>query len=196
MISSADFHKDFSSLHIATHEIGVGGMKLVQTLSPNTLSALLFEPNNQMFSWQAMIPVAISFDLERENAHSFKVAIAGVFTLNSVCVGCLEPLEHQFSLDFSIRMLEKEHFVTHATESTEWKFDSDELDMSIDESLSVGYFANHCIDLGVLLRDQIFYEAPDYPHCLSCNHRSTKADLEDDERKQNNPFLKLLNKTR
>lgn len=198
MLSSVEFHKDFLPLRISTNEIGVFGQKFTHTLSNKALSALLFEPKNEMFSWRATAPISFDFYLERENDTSFIVRIHGDFSLSSTCVRCLDSVEHGFHLEISTRMIEKEQFEIDRFEEDDWHFDSNEQELSADDA-SVGYFTNQCIDLGLILRDQIFFEAPDYPHCervngsLSCNAKleSTKdADLNRD-----NPFVKLLKKT-
>lgn len=145
------------------------GCKFARQLSHGALSALLFEANNELFSWKAHDPVELRFVLMRENDHSFNVSIQAEFTLYSSCVRCLETMGHRFFLDFSILMLDGNHFGEKDEPGAIWQFDSEEVDISSDEELSVGYFTDHCIDLGVILRDQIFYEAPDYPHCADEN---------------------------
>ena len=199
MLSSADFHKDFLSLQISTHEIGVDGLRFARTLSKEAICALLFEKNTELFSWKSSSSVDVHFDIERENDHTFKVSVKSDFTLQSSCVRCLDAVAHKFSLDFYIRMLGKKHLAKETAESVEWQFDSNEVDMSSDEDLSVGYFIDQKIDLGIILREQIFYEAPDYPHCpnqgdsVGCKSIASKTQNAG-EIMQDSPFLRLLNK--
>jgi uncharacterized metal-binding protein YceD (DUF177 family) len=196
MISSVEFHSDFLAFRISTNEVGVEGLKFSRHLSEEALSALLFEPKIPSFSWRALSDIQVEAFLERENDHSFKVLLKADFLLTSSCARCLEPLSERFFLDFSIRMIEAEHLGINIEDTDDYQFDSYEIDES-GEDLPVGYFSARCIDLGVILREQIFFEAPDYPHCqskddgLSCN---AKIKYESDDKSASHPFSKLLNK--
>src|SRR5258705_48317 len=84
---------------------------------------------------------------------------------------------------------------TGITALDDWQFDSTEVDMNEDNESVVGYFSDKCIDLGIILRDQIFLDLPDYPQCGPVNG-DTKAScskilpLEGDQIRDN-PFVKL-----
>lgn len=196
MISSAEFHSDFLAFRISTQEVGVDGLKFARSVSKEALSALLFEPKIPSFSWQALNDIVVEALLERENDHSFKVWLRADFLLTSSCARCLDRISERFFLDFSIRMMAAEHLGINPEHADDYQFDSYEIDES-GEDLPVGYFSARCIDLGVILREQIFFEAPDYPHCkskddgLSCN---TKINSGSDDKSASHPFSKLLDK--
>lgn len=203
MLSSAEFHRDFLAFRISTHEIGVNGLKFARNVSPQALSALIFEPQNEAFSWHAQGETVVHYSLERENDHSFRINVSGELTLSCACVRCLDPVVHRFSVALTMRMLEKEHLSSHDDEVSEWQFDSAEIDMSLDGDAPVGYFSDKCIDLGVILREQIFLQVPDYPQCGSLNGSSTASCgkslpllREGEDANRDNPFVKLLSKTR
>jgi hypothetical protein len=188
MLSSLEFHKDFMPLRVSTSEIGVDGLKLKLNLSKESLDALLFEPNDPDFCFKSHEKALLYCELERENDHTFKIFIGSDLALHTLCGMCLKPLDIACKLNFSIRMLEKEHL----GEECEYSFDSADL---LGEEQSVGYFSGKCIDLGVILRDHIFLQMPDYPQCLredgasSCNESLSLAKVGN-----NNPFVKLLKK--
>lgn len=168
--------------------MGVDGLKLTQSISQEAIDALLFEPNDPEFSFKSRELAEIFCLIERENDHSFLVHMKACLKLFSLCGRCLEPLDIPCELDFSIRMLESEHL----GEDTECSFDSADL---LGEEQTVGYFSDRCIDLGLILRDQIYLQMPDYPQCASdvtdCNKSLARAN---ESSQQTNPFVKLFKK--
>jgi uncharacterized metal-binding protein YceD (DUF177 family) len=201
MLSSSEFHKDFLAFKISAREIGVHGLSFVRDLSKEALSALIFEPKNEEFSWRAQGPTILHSRLERENDHSFAVHLSAEVQLYCVCVRCLSPVNHSLSVCFFIRMLEREHLRGRNTNYENWQFESESVAINLDEEdLSVGYFSEQCIDLGVILREQIFMLVPDYPQCGSTNG-SLEAScdkallvLPNDDGHRESPFVKLFNK--
>jgi uncharacterized metal-binding protein YceD (DUF177 family) len=201
MLRSSEFHKDFFALRISVHEIGVTGLNFVKNISVDALSALLFEPNNSLFSWKSTNQTVVRFRLERENEHSFVVSTETDCVLSCTCVRCLDPVSVSLPLDFSIRMLEKEHFQSDA-DPVDFIFESSEIDSDKDDNPQVGYFSDKSIDLGIILRDQIFLKVPDYPQCgmakgsshAICNKSLPLPQAKREPRE--NPFVKLLYKTK
>lgn len=197
MLSSLEFHKDFKAWRVSTHEIGVSGFNFSQNISQEALTALLFEPNNQDFSWRAEEEALVNFKLERENDHSFIVFIKTNLLLSNPCVRCLDPVSLPLNLDFSVRMLEKEHF---GSDEDNFSCLTEDDFLDNNEAL-VGYFSHKCIDLGIILRDQIFLEVPDYPQCgmgkdavATCNKSLPLTKNQDGQ--QENPFVKLFRKSK
>lgn len=192
MLSSLEFHKDFSPLRVSTNEIGVDGLKLKQTLSVAAMDALLFEPSDPDFCFKSRAPLTLSCLLERENEHSFKVSLQGDLTLYTLCGSCLDPMDIPCPIDFHIRMMEEEHIFG----PEDLSFDS--ADVKGDDPL-VGYFRDRCIDLGIILREQIFLQMPDYPQCAGVDgsfRACNKSLLASDENslRNDNPFVKLFKK--
>lgn len=192
MLSSIEFHKEFSPLIVSTNEVGVDGLKLKHIISQQALDALLFEPSDAEFCWKSNSQAEIYCELERENDHSFKVSFQGELNLYTLCGRCLNQLNVPCKLDFGIRMIEKKHLFENEAECS---FDT--ADLVSNEPL-VGYFSDRCIDLGVILRDQIFLQMPDYPQCvsdgsfLSCNKSLAQAN--ENNQHNDNPFVKLFKK--
>ncbi len=188
---SIEFHKDFSPFKITTNEVGVDGLKLNLSLSKEALDALLFEPNDPDFCWKSRSDIKLYCEVERENDQAFKVFIRSDFMLYTICGRCLEPLDQECKLDFSIRMVED----SLLGDDSECSFDSAEL---LGEEPTVGYFSDRCIDLGLILRDQIFLQMPDYPQCSSnglaqsCNNSLAQAN--ENSQQNDNPFVKLFKK--
>jgi uncharacterized metal-binding protein YceD (DUF177 family) len=201
MLSSLSFHKDFSALRFSTHDIGVVGVSLKQSISAEAISALIFEPHNQDFTWVAQKPAELHLEIERENDHCFKVHVQATLVLNNTCVRCLKPVSKPFCLDFLIRMMEKKHLGLDDNYDSLAEGGSIEIDISKDDEDLVGYFSGTCIDLGIILRDQIFLEVPDYPQCdgaecsLPLSGIKGLNALDRDDERGNNPFVKLLKKT-
>lgn len=201
MLSSVLFHKSFAPLRFITHEIGEIGVSIDQSLPAEAISALIHEPQKSDFYWQAIGPSALKGTIERENGHCFKVALCGHFDLKTTCVRCLNPLTMPITIDFSIRMIEKEHLGFMGEPDTIGEDGALEIDMSKDEEDVVGYFAGTCIDVGLILRDQIFLEVPDYPQCASTRCSLPKGNilgadgLDRHDGYGNNPFVKLFKKT-
>lgn len=188
---SAEFHRDFIPFKISTSEIGVSDYSASRTLSVAAIDAMLREPTLPEFSWHATKDAMVHFTIERENDHSFIVHVKTWVSLSSLCVRCLNPVEYELSLDFSERMLEKEHL---GIDAEDLSFDSEE---SGDEEDLVGYFANQCIDVGVILRDQVFFCVPDYPHCPQENESSARCgEVSHLDKDNENPFVKFFNKTK
>ncbi len=203
MISSAQFHKDFVPLKIATHEICVSGLAFRHSVRAEAITALLFEPNNAEFSWKALNAADLTFELERENDHSFLVHVRGDFSLATPCVRCLSEIAFELHLDFTIRMLEMKHL--GMDEHTLMGFNSEPiaLDLSEDEEGLVGYFSGTSIDLGLIVRDQIFLDVPDYPHCELSKDALKRGGCKvlspaskEDEPRSDNPFVKKFGQTK
>jgi uncharacterized metal-binding protein YceD (DUF177 family) len=195
MLPSSEIHIDLQALIVSTLEVGVRGLSFERSLKPEALNALLLEPGND-FGWSTSANSLVSCSLEQENAHAYRVHIKSSLTLNCACVRCLEIVPHALELDFVIRMLEKE---AHKEEEfpEELCFDGDSA-LNGDEAL-VGYFSARSIDLGQILREQIFLEVPDYPKCggdraLIKKACSTLIDQNGESHRRENPFIKLFNK--
>lgn len=200
MLLSAVFHKEFVPLRISTHEIGITGQKFSRTFSAEALSALIFEPKNELFSWKAVDSAEVHFYLERENDHTFKIEIDVELTLSCACVRCLSPVSMRIPIDFKIRMLQKERFAP-AHDIDDIHFESEELEIDSDEDSLVGYFSDKSIDLGIILRDQIFLQVPDYPQCKNdgqgsetCRKNLSLLQQDDEDGQQKNPFVTLFSK--
>ncbi len=198
MLSSANFHKDFKSFNISTHEVGVLGLLFEREISSEALSALINEPGKGIFSWTAKAPVSVRFALEQESGQAFRLQLKGSLALFSACSKCLSDLEHQIDLDLTMRLLEQE-VVDDVSSGLDLAFDSDSAQ---DENESVvGYFTKMSIDLALILREQIFLTVPDYPQCggvlavvkEACGPGSFLTSP-DDGRARENPFIKLLRK--
>lgn len=200
MLSSSLFHQEFLPLRISTHEIGITGQKFSHALSLAALNALLFEPKNELFSWSALSGATVNFFLERENEHTFKVGIQTNLLLSCACVRCLTPVPMSIPIDFFIRMLQKERFAQPDDEFGDLHFDTEELEIDADEDSLVGYFSDKCIDLGIILRDQIFLQVPDYPQCKDggqtdgCRKDLSLVQQDTDGGQKENPFVKLFSK--
>lgn len=197
MLSSADFHSDFKSWMVSTHEVGVIGLLFERDISDETLSALLKEKDRGIFSWRAQGPSRVRFSLSQEGAQAFKLDLVGTLRLCSACTKCLNEIEHIIELKLHMRLLEQE-VVHDEDEDEELVFDSDSLG---DENDSVvGYFSKKSIDLGLILREQIFFSVPDYPYCggpLAVEKRDCRVLLltSSDDTPRESPFMKLLKKT-
>lgn len=201
MLSSVLFHKSLAPLRFLTHEIGEIGVDFDVSLSAEAISALIHEPHKHEFGWQSTAQSALKGRIERENDHCFKVALFGRFLVKTTCVRCLTPLTMPIAIDFSIRMLEKEHLGFMGEPDDRGEDGALEIDMSKDEEDVVGYFSGTCIDVGLILRDQIFLEVPDYPQCASTRCSLPKGNilgaegLDRHDGYGNNPFVKLFKKT-
>lgn len=203
MLSSAEFHKDFLALRVATHEIGVAGLKFTRELAKDALSALLFEPKNQDFSWKALENARVDFRLERENDHSFLIHMHTNLVLGSTCGRCLADIAIDFPLDFTIRMLEMESLGMDEATADGWNAEAIELVPSAEDEGLVGYFSGKTIDLGLILRDQIFLDTPDYPHCDMSKDALQRSGCkvlspvrEESDQRSDNPFVKKFGKTK
>lgn len=196
MLSSAQFHSDFKALIVSTSEIGVLGLQLERELKAQALTSLLAE-SDAIFSWQALEPATVRFEIEQESTHAFLVHVKARLTLQCACVRCLTPIAHAIVLNFSIRMLEDEDKKKEEETLNELALDSDSV---LEEGeFSVGYFSGRSIDLGLILREQIFLEVPDYPRCggeLAISKKSCELSLAEREIKEvrENPFVKLFKK--
>lgn len=199
MLASKDFHKEFSSLVVPLNDIGVNGYDYKGLLSAEALSALIQEPHDQMFSYSSQTESALAFFIERENDHCFKVNIQTTLHLTGSCVRCLKPLTHEISLDFWVRMLDGVHLGVQEEQEKLGFLDEHDFDMNSDAD-TVGYFYQRCIDVGLILREQIFLEAPDYPQCSHTNCETLLRGImgalgKDEKYPYNNPFAKLLKKS-
>jgi uncharacterized metal-binding protein YceD (DUF177 family) len=188
MLSSSKFHSDFASWLLATNEVGINGLILSHRVSAEALSALIKEPNDDLFSWISQTPSDIKFIITRENDHAFKINLSGKLTLYSPCTRCLEPVSHEIDLDFTIIMIENAELLAAAVNPRESMFDSESA--SDGESQTVGYFSGRHLDLGLILREQIFLEVPDYPHCQATCKQDT-ALLDSTMSTRENPFVKF-----
>lgn len=204
MLTSTELHRDFAPLRIATHEIGVTGLSFAHELDAEALTALLHEPNHPEFSWRATTTAGVKFLLERENDHSFLVTVTADISLSCPCVRCLEVMILACPLNFTIRMLEMEHLGLDAEAVLGLKSDTFEIDLSSDDNQAlIGYFSAKTIDLGLIVRDQIFIEVPDYPHCdmgkdaLQASRCKVLSPAKvDAEKLHDNPFVKRFGKTK
>lgn len=207
MLTSIQFHKDFAALRLSTNEVGVAGLRLSPVLSVEAMDAMLVEHKNPQFSWRAFSPAKIDFSLERESDYAFIVHVEANIELVCTCVRCLNDLTYDVPLSFSIRMLEMEHLGLDEETAFGWKSaviemtDEDGEENDEDDDL-VGYFAKRVLDLGIIVRDQIFLLVPDYPHCgmsKDALHASRCKDLSatavETDRMKDNPFVKKFGKT-
>lgn len=195
MLSSSEFHSDFKAFKISIHEVGINGLAINRILSAEAFTALLKEPHNELFSWRALKPVELKFNLTRENDHVFKVEAQAKLPLNCTCVRCLEPVAHEICLDFAIIMIEGTELSRQDEDPNFCSFDSDEADS--DSDTNVSYFLDRTLDLGLILREQIFLEAPDYPHCagetalLKSACKPVVALISEESIIRENPFVKF-----
>ncbi len=207
MVSSTDFHKDFAELMIATSEIGVTGLRFDLDLKAEAISALLNEPNLPMFSWRAAENAALKFKLERENDHSFLVEVTGKIPLTCACVRCLGEVHHTVTLDFMVRMLEMEHLGMDEDAALGWRNEVIEMDLTSeddeDDDSRVGYFRARTLDLGIIMRDQLFLMTPDYPHCdmdddalVASRCKVLSSTGNESDQFKDNPFVKKFGKTK
>jgi uncharacterized metal-binding protein YceD (DUF177 family) len=201
MLSSTEFHKAFASLRIHINEIGITGLRFVHELQKDAICALLYEPKNPGFSWRGIENTKLSFSLERENDHSFLVKVVGEIALACSCVRCLSELRFCFPMDFSTRMLEMEHLGIDENAALGW-LDATEIDLSEQED-HVGYFCERTLDLGLIVRDQIFLLTPDYPHCdmskdalQASRCKVLSPFLNEADQLRDNPFAKKFGKTK
>lgn len=190
---SSEFHSDFASWMLSTHEISINGALFTLPLKRDALSALLKE--TQEFSWEAHEDSSVKFAIKRENKHTFKVHTQCVLSLKTPCIRCLEPTIYNFNLDFCITMLESSELFGTREDPLSYSFDSDHVES--DDDKAVGYFSGRNIDLGLILREQVFLEVPDYPHCKSeeaqahATCKQTEALLNTTASTRENPFVKF-----
>jgi len=196
MLSSSQFHSDFKALVISTLEVGVLGLKLKREIKAEALTRLLAEADIT-FSWRALNNAVVSIEIEQESAHAYLAHINTELMLESACVRCLNAIAHRIPISFSIRMLEDEEKHKLDQKPDEMTIESDSL--MDEEDVLVGYFSGKSIDLGLILREQIFLEVPDYPRCggdMAINKKSCELLLKEHEATEvpANPFVKLLKK--
>lgn len=196
MLSSSEFHSDFATWTVSTHEIGINGLKLSRFISPQALSAALKEERNELFSWRLLKPSEVKFNISRENDKAFKVHVASYLILSCSCVRCLEPVSFELALDFEITMIEGSELGPDLSQG-DYSFDSDCVESGTDDDTAVGYFFGRSIDLGLILREQVFLEVPDYPDCQSpkamgkATCKRAEALLSTEMSTRENPFVKF-----
>jgi uncharacterized metal-binding protein YceD (DUF177 family) len=166
MLSSSQFHSDFATWAVSTHEVGVNGLKLSRLISIESFNAAFKEAGNELFSWQLVEASTIDFILTQENDKAFKVHACADLRVRCACVRCLEPVDFKLALDFGITMMEGSELGPDQTPG-DYAFDSDCVESLTEDDNAVGYFLGRTIDLGLILREQIFLEVPDYPECQS-----------------------------
>lgn len=198
MLSSLEFHKEFHTFSIPIHEIGVNGLRLRQPISKEALSSLLFEPKNELFSWRALDGASVRFEIERENEHIFIVQLSALCPVGSPCVRCLDLVCQDLAIECRVRMLECEHLGIDPGIGVDLSLDDESQQDILKCDSSVGYFSKKRIDLGIILRDQIFLMVPDYPQCskkqgASCNNA---LDLVREEESPDNPFVQFFKKAK
>lgn len=176
-------YPDLEALKVSTSEIGASPFELRGELSASSVSFLLLEPTRQDYSWQARESFSPVFSLTRENNHTFKVLGQARLVLANSCVRCLELVDHEIKLDFTLRLLEKRENQREA------------LDFDYNSDYTVEYFSNRQIDLAQILREQIFLALPDYPQCsVGCETFIPLANVDEGKVGKQNPFLKFLEK--
>jgi uncharacterized metal-binding protein YceD (DUF177 family) len=186
MFSSSQFHSDFATWIISTHEIGITGLNLTRSLSTDALSALIKEPHDDLFSWELLEATQAKFIISQENAQVFKVHIKSPLVLKCSCVRCLEPVNYNLDINFVITMMQGSELSADEIPG-DYSFDSDCED---SQEHAVGYFFGNTIDLGLILREQIFLEVPDYPECqATC--KQADALLSTQMSTRENPFVKF-----
>lgn len=193
MLCSREFHKDFASFTVSPEEIGLLGLSLQLALSAEALSSLILEEKKDIFAWRAEAKSLVSFSLRQEMTSSFVLNLAGNFRLSSSCCKCLDPVEYEFSINHKMRLLPK---VDQSLKDEFLAFGSNALSEELDDSLS--YFEPKCIDLGIILREQIFLTVPDYP-CCGDEHAVVKEKCAPptvmsaaEKSAKSNPFVKWL----
>lgn len=203
MLSSVEFHKDFAALRVNEREIAVNGLVLKEEISSEALSALIFEPKNIEFSWRCEKNVVVNARITRENDHGFLLDLNTSLSLTCTCVRCLEPVSLAMEVSFAGRLLESEHLgLEEHNAETAGSFDIS-VDLS-EEADDVAYFSGKTLDLGIVLRDQIFLMVPDYPHCgmskdaLSASGCAFSPSIckEQEAELRDNPFVKRFGKNK
>jgi len=196
MFSSSQFHSDFAPWVVSTHEIGVNGLKLSRSVGIEAFNALLKEQNDSLFSWQLMHATQADFLITRENDKAFKVHVKSHIIVRCACVRCLEPVGFELDLNFVITMMEGSELGPDEI-AGDYSFDSDCVEANADTDTAVGYFFHRNIDLGLILREQIFLEVPDYPECQSpkamaqATCKPATALLSKEVSTRENPFVKF-----
>ncbi|MCA9508710.1 MAG: DUF177 domain-containing protein [Myxococcales bacterium] len=198
MLSSIDFHSDFKTWIVPTHEIGTIGLSFEKMISAQTLCALLHEKNRNDFTWKAKNDHRVRCKLIHEGTSAFMLDMTGRLELFSSCARCLNEIQHSIEINLHMRLLEQK--MVDAQESNlELIFDSDSLQDDENEIVT-GYFLRKSIDLGLILREQIFFSVPDYPYCggpLAVKKEGCGLSIvtSPDHEPPKNPFIKLLKKT-
>lgn len=196
MLSSSQFHNDFATWAVSTHEIGINGLKLSRNLSIEAFNNLLKEQHDDLFSWELVQPTHADFFITRENDKAFKVQMNCDLIVRCPCVRCLEPVNYKLAIDFVITMMEGTELGPDEIPG-DYSFDSDSVETNDDTETAVGYFFGRTIDLGLILREQIFLEAPDYPECQSpkamaqATCKPAAALLSKEVSTRENPFVKF-----
>lgn len=149
MLKSNDFHPEFNKFRIPIHEVSDRGLDITLSVSPLALNELIKEPN-QPFSWHANEAFSICFRLDRESEEFFKIKISVNTKLYYPCNNCLNNTPYLISIDYLLFMMPEE---------------PEKFDIEGDDEITVSYFSNNIIDLGLILREQIFIEVPNYPKC-------------------------------
>jgi uncharacterized metal-binding protein YceD (DUF177 family) len=184
MFSSSEFHKDFSAWVFSTQEISIHGLEITRELSIEALNALIKEPHDDVFSWRSESPALIQFNLIRENNTTYKLICSGELCLFCPCIRCLEPAHYTLKSNFELSLFHQENL-------PQSPFEGDNALGDDEKDHAVSYFYNHTIDLALILREHIFLEIPDYPHCdATC--KPAQALLDSTMSTRENPFVKLL----
>jgi uncharacterized protein len=97
-------------------------------------------------------PVDLVFDIHKDNANFRLIGRAGA-SLELSCSRCLEPFTIPVETSFDLR------YQPHATNTGE-----DEREIEEDD-LSTAFYENDAIDLGQLVREQLFLALPMKPLC-------------------------------
>jgi uncharacterized metal-binding protein YceD (DUF177 family) len=197
MLSSTDFHGEFSALRVATSEIGPLGLTLDKKISAEAFNALVLEPNND-FCWSTEEGFAFFGRVEKESEDSFKVSVKATIKANVACVRCFKPLSYLIDLSFSVRMIHEDE-ASEDTDFLEQSSFSQIGQLDSDQEIAVTHFVGNKIDLGIIVREQFFFSVPDYPRCNDAQaepKRTCAADvlLKSSEAQRENPFVKFFKK--
>lgn len=198
---STDFHKEFASYIVSTSEINAVGLSLKHDFSQDSINSLIKEDKD--FHWFSKQKTLATFFLQEESLESYLLEIKAKVNLFYPCMRCLKDIEHVLDIECKMRLLEKEKIVDETSDelSDEIFFSDISLAQNYKNDLIISYFSKQRIDLGLILREQIFLELPDHPICgnfLAVNKNKCHLDFFIDSAKElenfNNPFFKLLNK--
>lgn len=147
------------SFYIKADQIPVQGVVVSEALDPVYVSALLTEDNHESF--RAVAKVQFEATLTPE-ASWIRLNAAGNFALAHSCVRCLNDVVFHLPLRLNLRLV--------AATAAAQKIDAD-LEMGLevisedDADLSCFSYENGTIDLGAIVREQLFLELPSYPAC-------------------------------
>ena len=110
-------------------------------------------PRTEDDGYRVVSPVALSFDVDRQEEGRYRLAghVSGELELS--CSRCLEPFRLPVAADFDLRYVPRTHNVGEG-----------ELEVEEDD-LSTAFYADDQIDLGALVMEQFQLNVPMKPLC-------------------------------